>query len=79
VSGGLFLLSTFDMSYHLNFASMINKAYEADVWHPRFFHIGFDTIARMSRLDLIPKFHISKDQSVNLLCKQNNLKNHSKV
>jgi hypothetical protein len=37
VSGGLFRLSTFGMSYHLNFASMINKTCEADVWHSRFF------------------------------------------
>lgn len=31
VSGGLFCLSTLDMSYHLNSASMFNKACEADV------------------------------------------------
>jgi hypothetical protein len=30
-----------------------------------FFHIGFDTIARMSRLELIPKFNIVK---VPILC-----------
>jgi hypothetical protein len=37
-----------------------NKICEADVWHSRFYHIGFDTIARMSRLELIPKFNIVK-------------------
>jgi hypothetical protein len=75
ISGGLFCLSTSDYSYNLNFAFMINnKICEADVWHSRFCHIGFDTIARMSRLELIPKFNYSKDQSVNLVCKLNNLK-----
>jgi hypothetical protein len=37
-----------------------NKIREADVWHLQFCHIGFDTIARMSRLELIPKFNIVK-------------------
>jgi hypothetical protein len=42
--------------------SMINnnKICEADVWHSQFYHIGFDTIARMSRLELLPKFNIVK-------------------
>jgi hypothetical protein len=54
-------LSTLDDSYHLNFASMINnKIREADVWHTRFCHIGFDTTTRMSRVELIPKFNIVK-------------------
>jgi hypothetical protein len=61
ISGGLFRLSTSDYLYNLNFASTINnKICEADVWHSRFCHIGFDTIARMSRLELIPKFNIVK-------------------
>jgi hypothetical protein len=62
ISGGLFRLSSSDYLYNLNFASMINnnKIREADVWHSRFCHIGFDNIARMSRLELIPKFHIVK-------------------
>jgi hypothetical protein len=37
-----------------------NKIHEADVWHSQFCHSGFDTIARMSRLELIPKFNIVK-------------------
>jgi hypothetical protein len=37
-----------------------NKICEADVWHSRFCHIGFDTIARMSRLELIHSFNIFK-------------------
>jgi hypothetical protein len=62
ISGGLFRLSTSDYLYNLNFASMIikNKIREANVWHSRFCHIGFDTIARMSILELIPKFNIVK-------------------
>jgi hypothetical protein len=62
VSGGLFYLSTSNYLYNLNFASMINnnKIREVDVWQSRFCHIGFDTIARMSRLELIPKFNIVK-------------------
>jgi hypothetical protein len=61
ISGGLFRLSASDYLYNLNIASMINnKIREAGVWHSRFHHIGFDTIARMSRLELIPKFNIVK-------------------
>jgi hypothetical protein len=37
-----------------------NKIHEADVWHSQFCQSGFDTIARMSRLELIPKFNIVK-------------------
>jgi hypothetical protein len=37
-----------------------NKICEADVWHTRFCHIGFDTTTRMSRVELIPKFNIVK-------------------
>jgi hypothetical protein len=62
ISRGLFHLSTSDYLYNLNIASMINnnKIREADVWHSRFCHIGFDTIARMSKLELITKFNIVK-------------------
>jgi hypothetical protein len=61
ISGGLFRLSTSDYLYNRNFASIINnKIHEADVWHSQFCHIGFDTIVRMSRLELIPKFNIVK-------------------
>ena len=60
MSGGLFRLSTSDLSYNLKIASMVNKLCEADLWHSRFCHIGIDTIARMSRLELIPKFDIIK-------------------
>ena len=58
MSGGLFRLSTFDLLFNLKVASMINKVCEADVWHSRFCHIGIDTIARMSKLELILKFDI---------------------
>jgi hypothetical protein len=37
-----------------------NKIHEADVWHSRFCHIEFDTIARMPKLELIPMFNIVK-------------------
>jgi hypothetical protein len=37
-----------------------NKIREADVWLSQFCHIGFDTIARVSRLELIPKFNTVK-------------------
>jgi hypothetical protein len=62
ISGGLFHLITSDYLHNLNFASIIsnNKIREADMWHTQFCHIGFDTIARMSRLELIPKFNIVK-------------------
>jgi hypothetical protein len=62
ISEVLFRLITLDYLYNLNFASMINnnKIHEADVWHSQFCHIGFDTIARMSRLELITKFNIVK-------------------
>jgi hypothetical protein len=62
ISIDLFRLSTADYLYNLNFASMIinNKICEANVWHSRFCHIGFDIIARMSILELIPKFNIVK-------------------
>jgi hypothetical protein len=61
INRGLFHLSTSNYSYNLNFASMINnKIHEADVWHSQFCHIWFDTIARMFRLELIPKFNIVK-------------------
>ena len=56
-SGGLFRMST--LEYNLNVATGLNKC-EADIWHSRFCHIGFDSIARMSRLDLIPKCEIVK-------------------
>jgi hypothetical protein len=80
ISGGLSSLSTLDYSYNLNFGSLSNnKIHEADVWGSKFCHIGFDTIARMSRLELIPKFNIVKGSKCNLVCKQNNLKNHLRV
>jgi len=60
MSGGLFRLSTSDLSFNLKVALLINKVCEADVWHSRFCHIGIDTIARMSRLELISKFDIVK-------------------
>ena len=66
MSGGLFRLSTSDLSFNLKVALLINKVCEADVWHSRFCHIGIDNIARMSRLELISKFDIvngSKCQS----------------
>jgi hypothetical protein len=80
-SGGLFCLSTSDYLYNLNFASMINnnKIHEANVWHSRFCHIGFDTIARMSRLELIPKFNIVKGSKCQSCVEDKNLKNHLRV
>jgi hypothetical protein len=61
VRGGMFRLSTSNYSYNLNVVSMINnKMCEANVWHSRFCHIRFDTIARMSRLEIISKFNIVK-------------------
>jgi hypothetical protein len=61
ISGGLFHLNTSDYSYNLNFASMINnKICKADVWHSQFCHIRFDTVAKMFRLEFIPKFNIVK-------------------
>ena len=58
-SGGMFRLNTVDPNFHLNIASM-NKICESNVWHSRFCHINFDTIARMSRLEFIPKFKLIK-------------------
>ena len=58
-SGGLFGLNTVDPNFHLNIASM-NKICESNVWHSRFCHIKFDTIARMSRLEFIPKLEVVK-------------------
>jgi hypothetical protein len=34
-----------------------NKIHKADMWHSQFCHIGFDTFARMFKLELIPKFN----------------------
>jgi len=59
-SGGLFRLSTMDSCYSLNITTGLNKN-SADVWHSRFCHVGFDTIARMSRSELIPKCDIVKN------------------
>jgi hypothetical protein len=51
-------LSTSDYLYNLNFVCMINnKIHKADMWHSQFCHIGFDTFARMFKLELIPKFN----------------------
>src|SRR6185503_1223096 len=58
-SGGLFRLNTVESNFQLNIASM-NKIYESNVWHSRFCHINFDTIARMSRLEFIPKLEVVK-------------------
>ena len=58
-SGGLFRLSTLEYCHSLNVATGLNKC-EANKWHSRFCHIGFDSIARMSRLDLISKCEIVK-------------------
>ena len=58
-SGGLFRLNTVEPNFLLNIASM-NKVCESNVWHSYFCHINFDTIARMSRLELIPKFELVK-------------------
>ena len=58
-SGGLFPLNTIDPNFHLNIASM-NKICESNVWHSRFCHINFDTIARMFRLEFIPKLEVVK-------------------
>ena len=38
----------------------MNKICESNVWHSHFCHINFDTIARMSRLELIPKLEVVK-------------------
>ena len=73
-SGGLFRISTLEYCHSLSVATGLNKC-EANIWHSRFCHIGFDSIARMFRLDLIPKCEISKDQSVSHVCKQSNLAN----
>jgi len=59
-SGGLFCLSTMDACNSLNITTGLNKN-SADVWHSRFCHVGFDTIARMSRSELIPKCDIVKN------------------
>jgi hypothetical protein len=74
-------LSTWDYLYNLNFVSTIinNKICEADVWHSQFCHIGFDTIAGMSRLELIPKFNIIKGSKCQSCVQANNLENHSRV
>ena len=58
-SGGLFRLNIVDPNFHLNIASM-NKICESNVWHSCFCHINFDTIARLSRLELIPKLEVVK-------------------
>ena len=58
-SGGLFRLSTLESCYNLNVATGLNKC-EANIWHSRFCHIGFNSITRISRLDLIPKCEIVK-------------------
>ena len=49
-----------DSCYSLNITTGLNKN-SADVWHSRFCHVGFDTIARMSRSELIPKCDIVKN------------------
>ena len=38
----------------------MNKVCESNVWHSCFCHINFDTIARMSRLEFIPKLEVVK-------------------
>ena len=58
-SGGLFRLNIVDPNFHLNIASM-NKICESNVWHSHFCHINFDTIARMSILEFIPKLEVVK-------------------
>ena len=58
-SGGFFHLNTVDPNFYLNIASM-NKICESNVWHSRFCHINFDTIAKLSRLELIPKLEVVK-------------------
>jgi hypothetical protein len=58
-SGCLFLLNTVEPNFHLNIASM-NKFFESIVWHSHFCHINFDTIARMPRLEFIPKLEVVK-------------------
>jgi len=58
-SGGLFPLNTVDPNLHLNIASM-NKICESNVWLSHFYPINFDTIARMSRLEFIPKLEVVK-------------------
>ena len=58
-SGGLFPLNTIDPNFHLNIASM-NKICESNVWYSHFYHINFDTIARLSRLEFIMKFEVVK-------------------
>ena len=58
-SGGLFRLNTVDPNFHLNITSM-NKICESNVWHSRFCHINFVTIATMSRLEFVPKFEVVK-------------------
>jgi hypothetical protein len=61
ISAGLFHLSTFHYSHNLNIASVTNnKICEADVCHSHFCDIGFDTIARMSKLELFLKLNIVK-------------------
>jgi hypothetical protein len=44
----------------MNINTVLNKNL-ADVWHSRLCHVGFDTIARMSRSKLIPKCDIVKN------------------
>jgi hypothetical protein len=51
----------------MNIASMINnKVCEANMCHLGFCHIRFDTIARMSILELIPKFNVVKGSKCQL-------------
>ena len=77
-SGGLFRLNAVDPNFHLNIASL-NKICESNVWHSRFCYINFDTIARMSRLEFIPKLEVVKGSKWQSCVKQNNLENLSRV
>ena len=58
-SGCLFCLNTVEPNYHLNIASMCEIC-ESNMWHSRFCHINFVTIATMSRLEFVPKFEVVK-------------------
>lgn len=74
--GGLFRTSLLDSSnkFVSNILSNFNK--DVVVWHSRLCHVNYDSISRMSSLNLIPSFSIVRVQSAKFVCKQSNLASH---
>jgi hypothetical protein len=77
-SGGLFRLSVIEDCNNVTNSISISEMNvgEAAVWHSCLCHINFDRIIRLSKLNLIPKIPIVRDQSAMLVCK---LSNHANL